>query len=92
LVENGITTYLSPKFSHVKAIVVDDWTCLGSANLDALSLYINDEINIAFSDPKATSALVRDLFLRDFEQSRNLTKGDVRNWNDPLSEAVSKQF
>ncbi|YCM42694.1 phosphatidylserine/phosphatidylglycerophosphate/cardiolipin synthase family protein [Verrucomicrobiaceae bacterium 227] len=92
LVESGIATYLYPKFSHVKAIVVDDWTSLGSANLDALSLYINDEVNVAFSDPKATSTLVRELFLKDFEQSKKLGRRDVKDWDNPLSETISKQF
>ena len=91
-VENGISTYLYPKFSHVKAIVVDDWTCLGSANLDALSLLINAEVNIAFTDPKATSTLVRDLFLTDFKKSKKLERKDVKDWDDPLSETISKQL
>ena len=76
----------------VKAIVVDDWTCLGSANLDALSLLINAEVNIAFTDPKATSTLVRDLFLTDFKKSKKLERKDVKDWDDPLSETISKQL
>jgi len=36
LLNAGAKAYLYPQSSHMKAVVVDDWACLGSANLDAL--------------------------------------------------------
>jgi len=69
--------YLYPKFTHVKALIVDDWTCIGSANFDALSMRINKEINIAFTDQKSTQQLVNKLFNPDFRKSKRLYKVDA---------------
>ncbi len=66
--------YQYPKFTHVKALIVDDWTCIGSANFDALSLRINKEINVAFTDKKATQQLVGKLFKPDFNKSKRIYK------------------
>lgn len=80
LLKAGAKVYLYPSSSHAKAVVVDDWACLGSANLDALSLNINDELNIAFTDKRSVDKLVRDLFLKDFKKSKALNVDDVKGW------------
>lgn len=74
LIEAKAKVYLFPKFTHVKALVVDDWSCIGSANYDALSMRINSEINVAFTHKKATQKLVNELFNKDFKQSKRLRK------------------
>src|SRR5208337_5665420 len=33
LLEHGVQVYFYPGMTHVKALLVDDWACLGSANL-----------------------------------------------------------
>lgn len=80
LLKAGAKVYLYPSSSHTKAVIVDDWACLGSANLDALSLSINDELNIAFTDQRSVDKLVRDLFLKDFKKSKLLKVDDVKGW------------
>lgn len=93
MLDGGVRVYMyQPRFSHIKAIVVDGWACVGSANFDTLSLRINGELNIAFSDPKAVGTLVRDLFLKDMRQSRKLRKADARGWHNPLAEGVAGQL
>ena len=93
MLDGGIAVYMyQPRFSHAKAIVVDGWACVGSANCDTLSLRINEEFNIAFSDEKSVTALVRELFIPDMRQSKKLTKEDAREWHNPLVEGVAGQL
>ena len=92
LVDAGARAYMYPAFSHAKAVVVDDWVCLGSANFDVLSLKINEEINIGFSDKKSADRLVSDLFEKDFKKSKNLTIKDVKDWGNPVMENIADQF
>lgn len=92
LLNAGARIYLYPKFTHVKAIVVDDWACLGSANFDGLSMRINDEVNIAFSDKKKVDELVKNLFEIDFQQSKRLTKMAASSWTDDFLEPLLNQF
>jgi len=78
LLSAGAKLYRYPKFSHVKAVVCDDWSCVGSANLDGLSMRINDELNIAYTDEKKTEELVKKLFRKDFAASTPLKVGEKR--------------
>ena len=64
---NGIRVFLYPGFTHAKAAIYDGWACVGSANLDKLSLRVNEEFNLATSDRETVRALQRQLFDPDFE-------------------------
>jgi len=86
MLENGIRIYLYPGFSHAKAAVFDGWASVGSANLDRLSLRINNELNIATSEPEAVNALIEELFLPDFEKSTELTEPFPATWTDHIIE------
>ena len=88
LLKYGIRVYIYPGMSHIKAAVYDGWACLGSANLDRLSLRINKEANVATSDPQAVNELVESLFVPDFEQSPELTEPFPERWMDHLVETV----
>jgi cardiolipin synthase len=88
LLEYGIRVYIYPGMSHIKAAVYDGWACLGSANMDRLSLRINKEANIATSDPQAVNELVDTLFMPDFERSPELTEPFPERWMDHLVETV----
>lgn len=92
LVNAGARVYMHRPFTHIKAIVVDGWACVGSANFDTLSFKINEEINIAFSDPAAVNRLVRELFQKDFRKSKLLKKKDVRDWGNKALEVVAAQL
>ena len=69
----GIRVYLYPGFSHVKAAIYDGWSCLGSANLDKMSLRINKELNLATSHQDTVRTLETRLFEVDFEISTEMT-------------------
>ena len=88
LLKYGIRVYIYPGMSHIKAAVYDGWACLGSANLDRLSLRINKEMNIATSDPQAVNELLETLFVPDLEQSPELTEPFPERWMDHLVETV----
>ncbi|MGB2453252.1 MAG: phospholipase D-like domain-containing protein [Akkermansiaceae bacterium] len=78
LLKHGCRVYAYPKFSHVKAVMVDDWVCLGSANLDGLSMRINGELNIAYSDKKSAQELRRRVFEEDMRRSKRLRVKDLK--------------
>lgn len=92
LVDAGARVYMYPKFTHVKAIVVDDWACVGSANYDGLSMRINEELNISFTNKPAVNRLVNDLFYKDFAVSKRVSKKMAEGWQNPILESVVDQL
>ena len=92
LIDSGASVYAYPKFTHVKAIVVDDWVCIGSANYDGLSMRINNETNIAFTHKQKSAELVQKLFRKDFKVSKLLTKKDSKDWTTPVLEPLIDQL
>ncbi len=89
---HGIRVYLYPGFSHVKAAIYDGWACLGSANLDKMSLRVNQELNLATSHGPAVQALERELFEPDFEKSTEMTRLFEERWTYYLSEMLADQL
>lgn len=92
MLENGIRVYLYPRMTHVKAAIVDGWLMVGSANLDKLSLRVNNEINIATSHPAAVAALRERLFEEDFEKSVELRHGLPAGPRHQLAEVIADVF
>ncbi len=73
MLRNGIRVFLYPGFSHVKAAIYDGWAFLGSANLDKMSLRVNEELNLATAHRDTVLALRRELFDVDFGKSAEMT-------------------
>ena len=92
LLEHGVRVYFYPGMTHVKALLVDDWACLGSANLNHLSLRLCQEQNLATSDPAFADQLRRDLFEEDFSHSQELTNPITIGWNDLVANFVLEGF
>ena len=92
MLDNGIRIYMYPRMTHVKAMMVDDWIMVGSANLDKLSLRVNNEVNIATSHPGAVTALRERLFHADFEKSVELKGKLPTGVRYHLAEAVADIF
>ena len=88
----GIRVYLYPGFSHVKAAIYDGWACLGSANLDKLSLRVNKELNLATSHRETVQALEQKLFVPDFEKSTEMTRPLEEHWSYYLAELLADQL
>ena len=90
--QHGVRVYFYPGMTHVKALLVDDWACLGSANLNHLSLRVCQEQNLATSDPVFAAQLKRDLFEEDFDHSFELTKPITVDWSDFLADLMLEGF
>jgi cardiolipin synthase len=92
IIEAGGKVYRYPKMTHMKAMICDGWGCVGSANLDTLSMRINRELNLAFSDPGALRRLENEVFLPDFRVSKRLRIEDTATAMAPLAEAIADQL
>lgn len=92
MLQHGIRVYAYPRMSHAKAALYDGWACLGSANLDRLSLRLNHELNIAFSDPAAVARLRRDFFEKDLAASKEVTAVPDLPWAWPFIEMLGNQM
>ena len=92
MLENGIRVYVYPKMTHAKAAIIDGWLTVGSANLDHLSLRVNNEVNVATSNPRAVQALKERLFERDFEASTELNQKLPTNLSYWLAEMWADAF
>ncbi len=92
MVRNGIRVFIYPGMTHVKAAIYDGWACVGSANMEKMSLRVSQELDVAFSDPDTVAQLDRQLFEPDFKRSRELKTPVDLNWADPFLKAISEQL
>jgi cardiolipin synthase A/B len=90
--EHGVRVYFYPGMTHVKALLIDDWACLGSANLNHLSLRLCQEHNVGTSDPALAARLKRELFEEDFARSYELTEPVSIEWVDFLADLILEGF
>ena len=92
MVRNGIRVYIYPGMTHVKAAIYDGWACVGSANLEKMSLRVSQELDVAFSDPATVEHLKRELFDADFKRSRELKSPVELDWVDSLIKVFAEQL
>ncbi|HYG33828.1 MAG TPA: phosphatidylserine/phosphatidylglycerophosphate/cardiolipin synthase family protein [Clostridia bacterium] len=92
LLGHGVRVYFYPGMSHVKALMVDGWACVGSGNLNHLSLRLNHEQNLASSDPEFAAQLRRNLFESDMARSYELTEPLSVDWVDFLADVIIESF
>lgn len=80
LLEVGAQVYLYTKgFLHAKTIVVDGIvSSVGTANIDIRSFKLNFEVN-AFLYDSSTSDRLKQIFEKDMEDCRELTRAEYRN-------------
>lgn len=78
LLQHGVEVRYQPApFVHSKFLLVDDdYTQVGSANLDPRSLRLNFELNVELFDP-AFNALLADHFALAWERSREVTLAEI---------------
>ncbi|MEW5739695.1 MAG: phosphatidylserine/phosphatidylglycerophosphate/cardiolipin synthase family protein [Myxococcota bacterium] len=81
LLKKGIEVYeWRGRVLHAKTAVVDGrWSTVGSANLDAMSLRHNLEVNAVVTDPIFCQAVER-LFLEDLTHCERVTRETVRGY------------
>ncbi|MFN8575968.1 MAG: phosphatidylserine/phosphatidylglycerophosphate/cardiolipin synthase family protein [Candidatus Sericytochromatia bacterium] len=70
LMKNGVKVFFyQPRFSHMKAALIDNFAIVGSANPDARSFRENQELNVIVEDSKFTSDLEKRLISVDLNRS-----------------------
>jgi cardiolipin synthase len=95
LLKSGVRIYeFQPTLFHVKAVIVDRaWVTVGSANFDARSCWLNDELNVVIDDPAVVSEHI-DLFVRDAARSKSITLEGWRRrpWKERFTEKFAQLF
>ncbi len=90
--QHGIRVFFYPGMTHAKALLVDDWACVGSGNLNHLSLKLCQEQNVATSDPAFAARLKKELFDEDFSRCYELTEPIAVDWVDFLTDQILVDF
>jgi cardiolipin synthase len=62
LMDAGAEILLHPEMAHAKVLRIDDRVLIGGCNLDDLSLFRNDELNVLFDDPEVAELTERAVF------------------------------
>jgi cardiolipin synthase len=65
LVDAGADVREHPEMAHAKVVLSDDTVLVGTANLDALSLRQNWEMQLRIEEPAVADLFARDLFDHD---------------------------
>lgn len=95
LLEDGVKVYeYGNGFLHSKQVIKDDDICtVGTANFDIRSFSLNYEANLIFYD-KDTNTLLSEQFLRDMEESKELTldRYNQRSRIAKIKESISRLF
>lgn len=71
MLENGIKVYFyQPRFTHMKAALIDNFAVIGSANPDARSFRENQELNVISESPEFVKDLETRLIAVDIKSSK----------------------
>ena len=62
LIDAGVEILLHPEMAHAKVLRIDDEVLIGGCNLDDLSLFRNDELDLRFDDPAVAELTERTIF------------------------------
>ncbi|MFW6028192.1 MAG: phospholipase D-like domain-containing protein [bacterium] len=92
LMKAGIRVYeyLPPRKLHAKSVAInDEWSIVGSTNLDHWSLIVNSELALVAHDPRLGNDL-REAFFDDLERSREVQPAEwaTRGWRQRLFETT----
>jgi cardiolipin synthase len=82
--------YLPGRKLHAKSVAIDDeWSLIGSTNLDRWSLIVNHELVLVARDERLASQL-RETFFVDLERSEEvqLVEWEKRGWRERLLETI----
>jgi cardiolipin synthase len=62
LIDAGVEILLHPEMAHAKVIRIDDHVLIGGCNLDDLSLFRNDELDLLFDGQAVVEMVERSVF------------------------------
>jgi len=84
LMDAGVEILLHPEMAHAKVLRIDEQVFIGGCNLDDLSLFRNDELDLLFADPAVAELTERQIFDQLNEMSTPATPETgtgQRAWN-----------
>jgi cardiolipin synthase len=90
LLDAGVEIFeYEPGMFHVKMLVVDElWAVVGTTNFDSRSFMINDEVNIASTDPDFCRRLLADI-AADLSRSAEIVH---ESWSErPIKQRIWEQ-
>lgn len=82
LLQHGVRIYeFQPRFAHLKAAIIDDWTTVGSCNYDRWNNHWNLDANVEIYDQafRAQLETLREEILADSEEI-TLQSWQARDW------------
>lgn len=88
LLKTGVRIFeYQPRFSHLKAVIADDWLSIGSCNFDRWTLRYDLEANLEALDAGLHAALEAS-FQADFQVSHEITlaKWRARPWRQRVKQ------
>jgi len=87
---HGVKIYeFQPRFIHAKVLLVDDWSSIGSSNLDRWNLFWNLDANQEIHDGEFSKHTIK-FFEDDFTQCKTF---DLKTWKErPLMERFIEKF
>ena len=90
LLKSGVQIFeYQPRFLHLKMVLIDGWTSIGSCNFDHWNLRFNLEANLEAFDPALTQAVTAS-FIADFAQSQPIS---LQTWQSrPLWGRVKQRI
>jgi cardiolipin synthase len=72
LIKNGVRIFeYTPRFLHAKSAIVDDWTIVGTSNLNWRSLLHDFEVDVCLTLPASVQALEKQ-FVVDLKNSEEI--------------------
>jgi phosphatidylserine/phosphatidylglycerophosphate/cardiolipin synthase-like enzyme len=90
LLDAGVEILLHPEMAHAKVLRIDEHVLIGGCNLDDLSLFRNDELDLQFADPAVAELTERSIFdeLVSMSQPAEVTTAArQRVWNAAMARA-----
>jgi cardiolipin synthase A/B len=90
LLAAGATILLHPEMAHAKVLRIDDRVLIGGCNLDDLSLFRNDELDLQFEDPAVvalTEAAIFDQLVSMSAPAEVVTHRRTVLWNAAMDRA-----
>lgn len=86
LLQHGIKIYeYLPGMLHAKALILDDWYCVGSSNINSRSFRYDLEVDVHIRTEAAQEKLARQ-FLNDIAQSEKIELADLKK--QPLIKTI----
>ena len=78
LLKSGVKIYeYLPSMLHAKSLIVDNWYCVGSTNLNSRSLFYDYEVDVSIQSTAVKDQL-KQQFLIDLQQSRMISWVDIQ--------------